>query len=79
MVTSKALVAPPDSAVPELSHYVAAVESENRKLHRQIAKLEAQVLTKHHRISALENEMKDLTKKHGVTFNMNIGSSEKDG
>ena len=79
MVRPKALHAPFKSAKPELQHYIAALESENAKLHRQIAKLEAQDVTKQHRITALEKEMKALTKKRGFNLIMNMGGEQKGG
>jgi septal ring factor EnvC (AmiA/AmiB activator) len=65
MTRPKSLHAPFKSAKPEVQRYIVALESENAKLHRQIATFEAQDVTKQHRITALEKEMKELTKKHG--------------
>ncbi len=53
------------TAKPELQRYVVALESENGKLHRQIAKLQVQDVSKQNRILALEKENKELSKKHG--------------
>ena len=58
---------------PELRQYVRALESENLKLQKQIARLEAQDVTKQHRIVALEGEMKKLTKKHGYHLTIHLG------
>lgn len=50
------------AAKPELKNYVLALESENAKLQRQIAKLEVTNLSKQNRIISLGKENKKLSK-----------------
>jgi predicted nucleic acid-binding Zn-ribbon protein len=73
MSRSESLDGPFQAAQPELQNYVVALESENAKLHKQIAKLEAQDMSKQNRIAALEYELKEETKKHSL--NLSIGFS----
>ena len=52
------------SAEAPIRNYIAALESENLKLHKQIAKLQVKHVSSDNRISALEDEIKEL---HGKT------------
>ncbi|MGH9699757.1 MAG: hypothetical protein ACRD52_09895 [Candidatus Acidiferrales bacterium] len=67
---------PFQAAQPELQSYVVELESENAKLHKQIAKLQVQDMSKQNRIAALENELKEETKKHGFSLTT-VFSGEK--
>ena len=56
------------AAQSELQQYILELEAINLKLQRQSVKLQAENVTQQHRITALEDEIKELTKKHGFTF-----------
>lgn len=76
MSRSRSLDSAFQAAQPELQNYVIALEAKNLKLQKQIAHLQTDDLTKQHRIVALENELKELTKKHGLVLNIGF-SGEK--
>jgi len=79
MSRSESLDSPFQAAQPELQNYVIALEAENLKLHKQIARLQADDVTKQHRIVALENELKELTKKHGLVLNIGFSGGKPAG
>jgi hypothetical protein len=64
----------PRRADATIRQYVAALEAENAKLHRQVAKLEVQDLSNRNRIDALEKELEDNRPK--VNFSINTGAHE---
>lgn len=77
MSKRKSLNAPFKAAKPEVRRYISELERENLRLHKLIAKLQAQTVTQEHRIVALEQEMKELTKKHGFRLSINMGDNKK--
>ena len=58
------------AAKPVLRNYVLAIETKNLKCEKEIAYLQAEVVTQQYKIAALKTEMKKLAKKRG--FNLNI-------
>lgn len=61
----------------EVQDYVHALETENRRLHRQIATLEVLKATNNNRVAALKKEMTALAKRNGLTINVNFGDKKK--
>jgi predicted nuclease with TOPRIM domain len=55
---------------PEVQHFVAALEKENLRLAKQIAKLQAEIVTLNSRASALE----ESTKITQANINIDLGS-----
>lgn len=68
-----------NAAQAKLQNYVVALEAENLKLHKALARLEAQNMSQQHRIVAIEDELKKLTKKHGMVVNIHLEEEEKQG
>ena len=68
MSRSESLKSAFQAAQPDLQNYVIALETENLKLQKQIARLQVQDLTSQNRVCALEQQLKDETKKHGLVF-----------
>lgn len=79
MSRSQSLEASFQAALPDLQNYIVALEAENLKLHKQIAKLQVQDTSKQNRIDALENELKEETKKHGVVLNIGFSGEKPAG
>ncbi len=57
----------------EIQQYIVALESENLKLHKQMAKLQVKDVTQQNEITALRREVKELTNKHGYSLHINLG------
>ena len=62
-----------ESSEQAIANYVAELEAENLKLHKQIARFRVQGLTEKHKFAALEAEMKELAKTHGLNLNITSG------
>lgn len=60
----------PDSIKSSANLKIAALEAENLKLQKQIARLQVENLTEQHKIVALEGAMKELTKQKAFTLNI---------
>lgn len=65
-----------ESATPPIVNYVAQMEAENLRLHKQIARLQVENVTKQHKLVALEAEIKNLTKKHGLNLNITFAGDK---
>ena len=65
MKRSKPIDAALKAANPMLRNYILAIEEKNLKCEKQIAHLQAEVVTQQHTIVALKSELKNLAKKTG--------------
>ena len=72
MKRSKSIAVALNAAKPLLRNYVLAIERKNLTCEKQIARLQADVVTQQHKIVALKAELKSLAKKTGfkmcITF-----------
>ncbi len=67
------------AAKPLLRNYVLAIEAKNLKCEKEIARLQAEVVTQQHKLVACEVVIKDLTKKTGFKLNITYaGDKPKD-
>jgi hypothetical protein len=64
------------SAEPLVVNYVAEMEAENLRLHKQIARLQVENVTKQHKVVALEAEIKNLARKHGLNLNITFAGEQ---
>jgi hypothetical protein len=63
-------------ADPELSMYIVALEKENFRLHKKVAKLQVANVTKDNEIKALQKALKGVKP---IPFSMPIVLAEKNG
>jgi cell division protein FtsL len=61
---------------PMLRNYVLAIEQKNLNCEKQIAHLQAKVLTQQHKIAALNAEVKNLTRKTGLKLNITFAGDK---
>jgi len=61
---------------PMLRNYVLAIERKNLNCEKQIAHLQAEVLTQQHKIAALNAELKNLAKKTGLKLNITFAGDK---
>lgn len=55
---------------PDVRAYGRALQAENLKLHRQIAKLQADKLSKQNRVKSLEKELQKRAKKDHISVQL---------
>ena len=68
-----------NTAEADIQRYIVALEAENAKLHKQIARLVAENVSIQHRAEALEKALKEEAKKHGVKLNITFTGEKPPG
>lgn len=76
MKRSKPIAAALKVANPLLRNYVLAIERKNLNCEKQIAHLQAEVVTQQHKIVALKAELKNLAKKTGFRLNITFAGDK---